>query len=109
MKVNCAVVAFVVRAKAGMRHKLRRRRFYWPPEWVDGAKYKHRRAAVPSGIGEDLAAIFLGVRLESPGCVRACFARHAELAEHRLRLFIPRDDERPAAIARAHLFEHGVH
>src|SRR3982074_2742597 len=36
-------------------------------------------------------------------------APHPQTAEHLLRLFVPCDDERAAAITRAHLFEHGVH
>ena len=56
-----------------------------------------------------LAAVFRRVRLERPRRIRAQFARHAQCAQHRLRFLVARDDQRLAAIARAHLREHRVH
>src|SRR3974390_1322488 len=71
MKIDGAVVAFLVCAKKGASHQFGDRRPDRPPEWIDGTNRQHRSAAVPTGARKRFSAVFGGVRVKRPGRVGA--------------------------------------
>ena len=85
MKIDRAVVAFLVGACYRVRDPFCKRRAYGPPERIDGANGEHGRRAVPAGIAQGFAAVFGAERFERPRGVRAEFGGDAEFAEHFLR------------------------
>ena len=104
-------MALLVRAETDSRAEpFCERRLHRPPERIDRAHGEDRRSAVPSAHPRALCG-----RIRRDAARRSTRYRFRvrvgmpSLLEHGLRFLVARDDQRAAAIVRAHFFEHRVH